>query len=139
MSLKGCFVINILANKLVSPVVIVRQLAPSTGGDCRRGSVDANMTDPIKIKGNDITKKGEKLGWYQGNDVYNAKGEKVGYFSGNDIYDKSGKKLGYVKENKFRGTTGESVGADKINKTVKGGNASLLERAAIRELFGRKK
>ena len=91
----------------------------------------------IKIIGNDITRGGQKLGYFQGNDIFDAHNKKLGYFRENDIYDGSGRKLGYLEGNYIKdahGTTVESITA--MHRDIQGGTISDLERAAIRLLVG---
>ncbi len=93
----------------------------------------------IKISGNDILREGEKIGHITGNDVYNDRGEKVGYFSGDDIYDEGGRKTAYIEGNKLMSSVGRSENISRIEREVRGGNLSNLERAAVKVLFNRSK
>lgn len=91
----------------------------------------------IKISGNDIRRGGEKIGWIQGNDVYNHRGEKAGYFTSNDIYGYDGIKVGYVEGNHIYSTKGGSpIRLDENRRQISGGSASDLTRAAVRLLLG---
>ena len=91
----------------------------------------------IKIVGNDITRGGEKIGWVEGNDVFDHNGHKLGYASGNDIYDKSGRKLGYLEGDHLKGADGNtSIRLEENRRIVTGGAHSDLTRSAIRLLLG---
>lgn len=89
----------------------------------------------INIVGNDIRRGGEKIGWIEGNDVYNDQGMKIGYFSGNDVYNKSGTKVGYIKGDKFYRSDGYEIDLSKLNQEVSGGQLSPLGRAAVKVLL----
>jgi sporulation protein YlmC with PRC-barrel domain len=90
----------------------------------------------LKIVGNDVHRGTEKIGYLEGNDVYNHVGRKVGYFSGNDIFDMAGKKVGYILNNRIHTASGESISVSENRSHVSGGTYSDLHRAAIRLLLG---
>lgn len=90
----------------------------------------------IKIVGNDIMRGGAKIGWIEGNDIYNEDGGKVGYFSSNDIYDAGNRKLGYTEGNYLHTADGHKIELDDIRKGIAGGSLSDLARAAVRLLLG---
>ena len=91
----------------------------------------------IKIVGNDITRGGQKLGYFQGNDIFDADTKKLGYFKENDIYDAGNRKLGYLEGNYLKDAGGSTVDSlTEVRRDIQGGTISDLERAAIRLLVG---
>lgn len=92
----------------------------------------------ITIKGNDIWRGGEKIGWISGNDIFNADGIKIGYFSesAEDIFNKSGRKIGYIENSKVKRIDGSPIDLNDIQRQVQGGTLSSIARAAIRLLLG---
>ena len=91
----------------------------------------------IKIIGNDITRGGQKLGYFQGNDIFDAHTKKLGYFKENDIYDAGNRKLGYLEGNYLKDAGGDTVDSlTEVRRDIQGGTISDLERAAIRLLVG---
>lgn len=90
----------------------------------------------LKIVNNDIWRGMEKIGWLEGNDVYDSEGRKLGYFSDNDIYDADGRKIAYLKDDDVFSTGGKKLDVSEINREIQGSVASSLERAAVRMLLG---
>lgn len=91
----------------------------------------------IKIVGNDITRGGEKIGWIEGNDIYDHNGHKLGYASGNNIYNHGGQKLGYLEGDHLKGEDGSTnIHLEENRRVVTGGSHSDLTRGAIRILLG---
>jgi hypothetical protein len=91
----------------------------------------------IQIYGNDIKRAGVKIGWIEGDHIYDYTGKRIGYFGDNKIWNAAGDKIAHME--------GEYVwlsnGKDKIRiedniKEVNGGALSDLCRAAIRLLLG---
>lgn len=90
----------------------------------------------IKIIGNDITRGGEKIGWIEGNDIYDENGTKLGYFMNEDIYSAQGTKLGYIARNSLHANDGETLDLDNMRREITGGSYPDLTRAAIYLLLG---
>ena len=90
----------------------------------------------IHIAGNDLMRGGEKIGWLEGNDVYDRDGTKLGFYTSNDIYDISGKKVGYIQGNYIFGEGGHKIRVDDNRTHITGGAYPDLTRAAIRLLLG---
>ncbi len=90
----------------------------------------------IKIVDNDIMRNGEKIGYLEGDDIYNHEGKKLGYFAENDIYAVDGRKLAYIEGDFIKTFDGKTIWLKDNRKRVSGGTISDLTRAAIRLLLG---
>jgi hypothetical protein len=91
----------------------------------------------LKIRGNDILRGGEKIGWLEGNDVRSHEGHKLGYFSGNDIYNAAGRKVAYVEGNHLFVVSGsEKIPLESVDGSVEGAGFSELEKSAVYVLLG---
>ncbi len=90
------------------------------------------------IRGNDILRGGQKIGWISGNDIFNCDGVKIGHFSksAEDVFNKSGAKIGHIENNMLKRIDGPPIRIDDLRKKVHGGTISSIERAAIRLLLG---
>jgi len=90
----------------------------------------------LKIHGNDIVRDGKKIGWIQGNHLYDHTGKKLAYINSNDIHKVSGHKVGYLEgASIIDHISGTKISTERNNKYVKGGNLTDLERAAVRLIF----
>jgi hypothetical protein len=91
----------------------------------------------MTIQGNDVRRAGEKIGYLEGNDVYDQAGHKAGYYRSNDIYDHNNHKIGYVEGNYVKNADGRSVTSlSDLHAHVSGGAYSDLARAAVYLLLG---
>lgn len=90
----------------------------------------------LKIVGNDVYRGAEKIGYFEGNDLYDHEARKVGYFSGNDVYDRNGRKMGYLESEYLRTTDGGTIRLSENRRAIAGGSLSDLGRAAVRILLG---
>ncbi len=95
-----------------------------------------NNGDMLNIVGNDITRGGEKIGYFQDNDIYNHEGKKLGYFTENDIYNVDGRKLAYIEGNFIKTFDDKTMRLEDNREHVSGGTLSDLARVAIRMLLG---
>lgn len=85
----------------------------------------------VKIIGNDLTRNGQKIGYLQGNDVYDAGGRKLGYYTSNDVYNHDGMKIAWLESSYIKYADGRKpLPLEMARKQVTGGAYSDLCRVA---------
>ncbi len=86
----------------------------------------------VKIEGNDIFRDGSKIGWVDGNHIWNRDGKKVGYFEENYIYNMGGDKMAYLEgDSLYAGNGGDKISLDNINQGMSGGVLPDIAKCAI--------
>jgi len=89
----------------------------------------------ITISGNHILRGGEKIGWVEGNHIFNNDGHKAGYFTEHEVFDSDGRKLGSVRGD-FVYSGDKEIRLEHFLKDIEGGFESAIARAAILMIFG---
>ncbi len=90
----------------------------------------------IQIVNNDIKRDGIKIGWIEGDHIFDRTGAKIAYFSGNDAFGMDGKKIAYIEgEFVFFPKNNTKVRIEDNNKQV-AGLVSDICRATIRLMLG---
>lgn len=90
----------------------------------------------IKIVNNDIMRGSHKIGWYEGDRIFNEHGEKVGYMKDKYVWNQAGRKIAYIDDHEVKTYDGRKFDLDDLMEHVSGGSISDLTRAAIRLLLG---
>jgi len=90
----------------------------------------------IQIINNEIKRDGIKIGWIDGNHVFDHSGKKVAYFYEKEAFGMDGKKIAYLEgEYVVFPKNNTKVRIEDNNKLV-GGIVSDMCRAAIRLTLG---
>ncbi len=90
----------------------------------------------IKIEGHRVWRGGDKIGYVEGNHLYNEDGERVGYWSGDSLYDMKGDRLLRVRENRVIDRNGEEHHLDDLIEDIPSASMPELARLAIKTFFG---
>ena len=94
----------------------------------------------IKIEGKDIWRGGEKIGWTEGNHVWDHAGKKIGYFEDRYVYGADGRKLAYIEGDylvSYGGSGSEArIPLDKVAENMEGGVLPELGKCAVYVLLG---
>jgi hypothetical protein len=91
----------------------------------------------IQIRGTDIYRAGQKIGYVEGNHIFSHEGKKLGFVEGNHIYNSNNQKLGYLEGDKIYDSTGKQhISIEANQQLIQGGEYSDTQRAAIRFLLG---
>jgi len=89
----------------------------------------------LKIVENKIYRDGEKIGWIEGYHFRAADNTKLGYYQGNDIWNESVRKIAYIQENLLMFANGNtSIPSEKINEEIQG-TYPLIIKCAVHVLF----
>ena len=90
----------------------------------------------LQIRGNDIYRDNEKIGWLNGNRVLDHEGKKLGYFEGTHIYDYDANKIAYIEGDDLFDESGRrKTPLDAVNETIEG-VLPELGKCAIYVLLG---
>ncbi len=90
----------------------------------------------IKIVGNNITRGDVKIGWIEGDHVFDENGRKLGYFESGAVYTGDGKRIGHTEGDFLYTIDGKKFHLDDLREHVSGGTISDLARAAVMLLIG---
>ncbi len=91
----------------------------------------------IKIEENKIFRGGEKIGWFEGNHLFEHSGKLLGFFEGGKIYDHDGKEVGHLKGNHLELPRDDKfIRLEDIAQNITGGTQDDLARSAIRIFLG---
>ncbi len=90
----------------------------------------------IKVIGNDFMRGGEKIGWIEGDHIFDHTGRKLGYASGNNIYDIGGMKIGWIEGDYLFAPGNKKIRLDEVHAEIQGGVLTEAQRAAVRVLLG---
>ena len=75
----------------------------------------------LQIRGDDIYRANEKIGWLQGNHIFDHEGNKLGYFEGTHIYDVNAEKIAYTEGNELIDETGKrKLSLDVVSEAIEG-------------------
>jgi len=90
----------------------------------------------LKIVDNKIYNDGEKIGWIDGNShAWDKYEKKLGYWQGNYIYNVNARKVAYIQENLLKFENGNaSISLEKINEEIHG-TYPLIVKCAVHVLF----
>jgi hypothetical protein len=93
----------------------------------------------LKIKGNDIYRSSEKVGYIEEHRILSHAGKKLGYFDGTHIYGNDGDKVGYISGNYLYSEgdgSSERVSLDEVNENIVGGLLPQIGKCAVYMLIG---
>ncbi len=90
----------------------------------------------IRIEGNHIWRGTDKIGWVEGNHLYNEEGDRVGYWSGDALYDIHGNRLLHIHNNRVIDRGGKEAHLDDVIETIPSASMSEIARVAIKTFFG---
>ncbi|HUZ92879.1 MAG TPA: hypothetical protein VNG29_02675 [Candidatus Paceibacterota bacterium] len=87
----------------------------------------------LKFIGRDIWRGGEKVGWVEENHIYAHDGKKLGYFEGNYVYDaNSGQKIAYIEGDYLISEGGnQKIPLDKVSEEIVGGVLPEIGKCAV--------
>lgn len=90
----------------------------------------------IQIVNNDIKRDGIKIGYIQGDHIYDHYGKRLAYFSGNEALGEDGKRIAHIDgEYVYFPKNNTKVRIEDNNKLV-GGTVSDICRATVRLVLG---
>ncbi len=92
----------------------------------------------LKIRGNDIFRNAEKVGYFDNNDIKARDGRKLGYFDSKYVYAIDGRRLAWIEGNYLDSGSGSNtrVSLDKVNENIVGGLLPIMGKCAIFVLIG---
>lgn len=93
----------------------------------------------LKIRGNDIVRGTDKVGYFEEHRIFSHAGKKLGYFDGNHIYSADGDRIGYVEGNYLYSDgsgNSERISLDKVNTSIVGGLLPQVGKCAVYMLIG---
>ncbi|MDO8504331.1 MAG: hypothetical protein Q7S36_00560 [Candidatus Liptonbacteria bacterium] len=92
----------------------------------------------IDVRGNELWRGGQKIGYISDNDIFSNEGKKLGYVSGNAVYNAhDNKKLAYLQGNfVYDPVSGKKIEIEENREHVVGGQLSDVYRAAVRMFLG---
>ncbi len=90
----------------------------------------------IRIEGHRVWRGADKIGYVEGNHLYNEDGHKVGYWSGNELYDHSGKRLLRIEGNRIVSAEGSGTHLDDVIEDIPSATLPDIARVAIKTFFG---
>ena len=92
----------------------------------------------IEIKGIDIWRGGQKIGWLDGYHIRAHDNKRLGYFESNYIYGENGHKLAYVAGDYLysEGGNNNRIPLEKVNEEITGGVMDEIAKCAIYILLG---
>ncbi len=93
-------------------------------------------TAMIKIVGKDLMRDGVKIGWIEGEHIFDENGHKQGYFESGAIYTYEGKRIAHIEGDFLFTIDGKKSHIDDLREHVSGGTISDLARGAILLLIG---
>jgi len=89
----------------------------------------------LQIRDNYIYRGGEKIGWINGNQIYDHNGKKLGYCTPDTVYDIGNRRLAHIEGNHvFIGS--RQVDIEDILSNVPAVNLSNIIRIAITTFLG---
>jgi hypothetical protein len=87
----------------------------------RKWKVEINRNSMVKLIGNDIYRDSEKIGWLQGNHVFDHEGKKLGYFEGTHVYDYDANKIAYIEGDELLDESGRrKILLETVNEDIEG-------------------
>ena len=89
----------------------------------------------IEVKGNNIYRGVERIGWLAGNYVYDQKGKKLGYFTADTVYDIKGVRLAHIEGN-YVDTGGRRMDLENELRDIAAVGLSDAARIAITTFLG---
>ena len=92
----------------------------------------------LKIIGNDICRRGQKVGYFDDNDIKGSNGRKLGYFDSRYVYSVDGRRLAWIEGNYLDSGSGNNsrVSLDIVNAKIVGGLLPIMGKCAIYVLIG---
>ncbi len=92
----------------------------------------------IDVRGNDLWRGGQKIGYVQGNNIFSHTGQKLGYVSGNHVYNaQDNRKLAYLEGDFIHDAqSNQKMRIEDSHQHVSGGELSDTHRAAVQMLLG---
>lgn len=90
----------------------------------------------LQLRGNDIYRGDQKIGWLQGNHLFDREGKKLGYFEENHIYDENAHKIAYIEDDKIFDETGKSRATLEMASESIEGVLPEMAKCAIYTLLG---
>lgn len=89
----------------------------------------------IEIKGNDIYRGGVKMGWVNGNHIYDNRGEIRGYFSADTVYDEQGRLMARI-ESPYVYAGEKRIELEHIFQNIEGVGISDSGKVAVLTFLG---
>jgi len=90
----------------------------------------------IQIEKNEIKRDGVKIGYIEGDHIFDRNGKKLAYFSSTEAFDESGKKIAKIDGEYVYFLRNNTKARIEDNNKLVGGVVSDICRAAIRLVLG---
>lgn len=90
----------------------------------------------LKIDGHHIWRGGDKIGYVEGNHLYNHEGHRVGYWTDDSVYDMNGNRLLRIEKNNIIAHDGTQHHLDNVIGDIPSATLDDTAKVAIKTFFG---
>ena len=75
----------------------------------------------LEIRGNDICRESQKVGWLEGNHLFDRTGKKLGYFDGAHVYNADAEKIATIEGDKLVDESGNrKIALEAVTEAIEG-------------------